>query len=195
MKRFASIALILAACAGPPAPPPASQPPQQVEVPGEENAIGTVKVTATTLNVRREASPAADVVAQVRKGERLALLASGDEWDRVRLGNGAVGFVSAQHVIREGAPRARRGCAPDSDYQFVKTPTPSFSDSGAHGMVTVEANVDSRGNVTSTRVIGNTTGDNSLGGLAEGEIRQAKFSPPVRNCVAKAFIFTYKRAF
>jgi len=152
-------------------------------------------VSANTLNVRREASASADVIAQVRKGERLALLSPGDEWDRIRLGTGEVGFVSAQHVIREGILRSRRGCPADADYQFVKTPTPAFSDSSAHGIVTVEANVDMRGNVTSARVVNNTTGDEALGVLAEREIREAKFSPPVRNCVPKAFIFTYKRSF
>ena len=47
-----------------PAPAPAPQ-----EAPGAERAIGTVRVTATTLNVRREASASSEVVAQVRKGE------------------------------------------------------------------------------------------------------------------------------
>jgi len=55
--------------------------------------------------------------------------------------------------------------------------------------------VDTRGNVTSAKVVSNTTGDDSLGALAEREIRGAKFTPPIRNCVAKAFIFTYKRSF
>ncbi len=192
MRRLLVVSLILAACSAPTPPAPVAQP---TEVPGEEKAIGTVKVAATTLNVRREAAASSEVIGQVRRGERLALLAAGDEWDRVRLGNGAVGFVSSQHVIREGAARARRGCPADADYQFVKTPTPSFSDSSAHGIVTVEANVDLRGNVTSARVLSNTTGDEALGILAQREIRQAKFSPPIRDCVAKAFIFTYKRSF
>ncbi|HEY8132688.1 MAG TPA: SH3 domain-containing protein [Thermoanaerobaculia bacterium] len=192
MRRFLLLSLMLAACSTPPPPGPVTQP---TEVPGAEKAMGTVKVTATTLNVRREAAATSDVIGQVRKGERLSLLTAGDEWDRVRLGNGVVGFVASQHVIREGTTRARRGCPADADYHFVKTPTPSFSDSSAHGIVTVEANVDARGNVTSTRLLTNTTGDESLGFLAEREIRQAKFSPPVRDCVAKAFIFTYKRSF
>ncbi|PYQ57614.1 MAG: hypothetical protein DMF58_17890 [Acidobacteria bacterium] len=191
MKGLLLFTLIFAACSTPTPHPPAPQP----EVPGQEQAIGTVKVSANTLNVRREASASADVIAQVRKGERLALLSAADEWDRIRLGTGEVGFVSAQHVIREGVSRSRRGCPADTDYQFVKTPTPAFSDSSAHGIVTVEANVDVRGNVTSARAVNNTTGDEALGVLAEREIRQAKFSPPIRNCVPKAFIFTYKRSF
>lgn len=159
-----------------------------------EKAIGTVRVTANSLNVRREASASAAVIAQVRKGDRLTLLSADDEWYRVRLGNGDVGFVSAQHVLREGTPR-RRGCAPDSDFSFAKSPVPAFPENPAHGLVAVEANVDARGNVTSTRVITNTTGDESLAKLAAREIRDAKFVSPVRNCVAKPFIFTYKRSF
>jgi TonB family protein len=191
VKRLLAIVLLLAACSTPTPPAPAPSP--QAEVPGVEKAIGTVRVTATTLNVRREASASSEVVAQVRKGERLALLTAGDQWHRVRLANGAIGFVSVDHVIREGA--ARRGCAADADFQFVKTPTPDLREGAAHGIVTVDANVDTRGNVTSTRVVSNTTGDESLGALAEREIRSAKFTPPIRNCVAKAFIFTYKRSF
>lgn len=71
----------------------------------------------------------------------------------------------------------------------------SFSDSGAHGAVVVEATVNAKGVVTSTRVISNATGDESLAFLAQKEIRAAKFSPPIRGCVPRAFIFTYRRTF
>ncbi|HEX9492960.1 MAG TPA: SH3 domain-containing protein [Thermoanaerobaculia bacterium] len=193
MKRFVVVVVLLAACSAPPPPAPSPQP-AEMQAPAAEKAIGTVRVTATTLNVRREPAASAEVIGQVRKGERLALLVAGDQWDRVQLANGAIGFVSVDHVLREG--RARRGCPADSDFQFTKTPTPSFSDNGnAHGIVTVDASVDTHGNVTATKIVTNTTGDQSLGVLAEREIRDAKFSPPIRNCVAKAFIFTYKRSF
>src|SRR5262249_1671068 len=149
----------LAACAAPPPPAPAPA----LQAPGEEKPIGTVRVTATTLNVRREAAASSEVVAQGRRGERLALLTAGDQWLRVRLGNGAIGFVSVDHVIREGVPR-RRGCAPDADFSFLRTPVPDLRENGtAHGIVMVDANVDTKGNVTSTKVVGNTTGDASLG--------------------------------
>ncbi|HUJ15553.1 MAG TPA: SH3 domain-containing protein [Thermoanaerobaculia bacterium] len=195
MKKILFLVLVaFAACSTPTPPQPEAAP--QPQAPAGEKAIGTVKVTATMLNVRRDASSSSDIVAQVRRGERLALLSESPDWDRIRLGNGDIGFVSVPYVIREGAPaRARRGCAADADYAFVKTPTPSFSDSSAHGIVSVEATVDAHGNVTATKVIDNTTGDESLATLAEREIREAKFSPPVRNCVPKSFIFTYKRSF
>jgi uncharacterized protein YgiM (DUF1202 family) len=196
-KIFFIVLVAFAACSTPTPPQPEAAPPQP-GAPAEEKPIGTIRVTATLLNVRREASSASDVLAQVRKGERLPLLpSSNDEWFRVRLGTGVIGFISAQHAIREGAPaRARRGCPADADYAFVKTPVPAFSDTNnAHGIVTVEANVDTKGNVTSTKVVGNTTGDDALSTLAEREIRSATFAPPIRNCVPKPFIFTYKRSF
>ena len=191
MKRFLVALLILAACASPQPPAPETAPSQPA---AEEKAIGTVRVTATTLNVRREASGSSEVIKQVRKGEKLALLSTSEDWDRVRLASGEVGFVSVLHVIREGT-KARKGCPADSEYEFVKTPTPAFSDSGAHGIVTVDATVDTKGSVTATKVVNNTTGDEALGALTEREIRGATFKPPIRNCVPKTFIFTYKRSF
>ena len=81
MKRFLVAALLLgAACS---TPPPAPETTPQPQPAGQEKAIGTVKVTATTLNVRREASSTSEVIAKVNKGDRLALLSVSDDWDRV----------------------------------------------------------------------------------------------------------------
>jgi len=175
-------------------PAPAPQPVPEAQ-PQPENAVAKMRVTASVLNVRKDQSLKSDVIGQARKGDRVDLLSYGDEWDRVRLADGTIGYVSVLYVIREGS-RSRKGCPADAEFSFAKTPTPSFSDSPMpHGIVTVDANVDARGNVTSTRVVSNTTGDESLGAMAEREIRQAKFIAPIRNCVSKPFIFTYKRSF
>jgi len=197
MKRFAIGIVLLAACAAPPpAPAPVPAPAPQSQPVPEERALGTVRVSASTLNVRAEAAASADIVSHARRGETLAVLEDSGDWLRVRLPGGAVGWVSSQHVVREGAAaRPRHGCPPDSDFSFLKPPKPAFSDSSAHGMVVIEAGVDAKGRVASTRVVSNSTGDPSLASLAENELRDAAFSPPVRNCVAKSFIYTYKRAF
>ena len=194
----ALVLLTLAGCGGSaPAPEPSVTPAHDAGTGVPEKVIGSVKVSAATLNVRAEANGNAAILGHTRRGERLSVLADSGEWLRVRLGDGTVGWVSSQHVVREGAtarPR-RAGCPPDSDYSFVTTPKPEFSQSQAHGIVKVDASVDAKGNVTSTRVVSNSTGDESLGVLAEREIHGARFSPPVRNCVGKAFIFSYKRSF
>lgn len=197
MKRLLILIAIAAACSSP-APQPAVEPSSEPATPSAEPAIGSVRVTASSLNVRREPSATSDVVRQVKKGTILTLLASDGTWMRVRLQDGSIGFVSAQHVTRDtgrSATRSRRGCPPDSEFRFEKTPTPNLSDSGAHGIVTIDALVDRNGNVKSTKVISNTTADPALAVMAEREIRGAKFVAPVKNCVTREFIYTYKRSF
>lgn len=201
MKRVAFV-LFFAACAAPPpatapAPPPA--PAAAPQAPASEQAIGTGRVNASLLNVRSEPSTSGAIIGHTRRGERVTILGESGQWLRVRTGGGETGWVSSQHVARDDAaaapPRGRRGCPPDSDYRFVNAPRPSFNDNGPHGVVTIEANVDARGSVTSTRVVSNTTGNDELAAIAAREVSIAKFAPPVRNCVARAFIFTYRRAF
>jgi TonB family protein len=199
MKRLAAVVLVLAACASPAPPPAETVPePQPVAVPKQEAAIGTVRVTTSVLNVRKDGSLSSAVIAQVKKGDRLALLADDDQWMRVRIADGTTGYVSAPLVKREGVQqsRARKGCPADADYSFAQAPLPSFSDRAtAHGIVTVDATVDTKGNVTSTKVISNSTGDETLAFLAEREIQKAKFVAPIRNCAPRPFIFTYTRTF
>lgn len=164
-----------------------------------EKVIGTVRVTASALNVRREASGDAEVITQVKKGTSLDVLAEEDDnWTKVKLAGGQVGWVASRFVSSGAAStktRAKKNTSCDSDYAFVETPTLAFSDRARPGMVVVEASVNTKGVVTKTKVVSNTTGEESLAFLAEKEIKGAKFSPPIRNCVPRAFIFTYRRTF
>jgi len=164
-----------------------------------------VRVTASSLNVRREPSGDADVLTQVKRGTELAVLLAGESWTNVRLSDGTTGWVASRFIARDGQPRpggrsksaarGRTGCPPDSDYAFVDTPALRGSDAQASGLVVIEAMVNTKGIVTSTKVISNTTGDESLAFLAEREIKSATFSPPIRNCMPRSFIFTYRRTF
>jgi TonB family protein len=132
----------------------------------------------------------AEVIAKVRKGESVSILEDAGEWVRVRLAGGRIGWVAESFLDRGGK---RAGC--ESDYEFVEAPTPSFNERGPHGIVVVEATVNAKGIVTSTKILSNSTGDPALAARAEKEIRAAKFSPPMRNCVPRAFFFTYRRTF
>ncbi|HEX6975863.1 MAG TPA: SH3 domain-containing protein [Vicinamibacterales bacterium] len=191
--------LIVLRCAAPPPPEPVAQPvAEPAAAPAEEKVTGTVKVTASALNVRSEASADAEVVAQVKKGESLAVLHEDESWMKVRLADGSTGWVASRFVSRGGEKKKaakKGGCPPDSDFAFTETPTLAFSDSGAHGLVVVEANVKVKGTVTSTKIVSNATGDEALAFLAQREIQSAKFSAPIRGCVPRAFIFTYRRTF
>jgi len=205
MKRVAMVLLLVACSAAPPTPAPVPAPapaPEKPQPTSTETPIGTGRVNASVLNVRSEPSLQGDVVGHARRGERVTILGDSGAWLRVRTGGGEVGWVSSQHIARDDvaaaspAPsRGRRGCPPDSDYRFLTPPRPSFSENGPHGVVTIEASVNAQGTVTSTKVVSNTTGDEALATIAAREVTAAKFAPPVRNCVTRAFLFTYRRAF
>ena len=201
MRRLLLILAFAAACATPPPPAPVAaptNPPPPPPTPVAERVLRTVRVTASALNVRKEPSGDAEVIAQVKKGTELGVLQDEDGWVKVRVGDGGIGWVAARFVSggeRVGAAGKTKKGGCESDYAFEKAPTPSFSEDGAHGLVVVEANVNTKGVVTSTKVISNGTGDEALAFLAEREIKSAKFSPPIRNCVPRAFIFTYRRTF
>lgn len=196
-------AAILAGCGSTPAPAPPSAPtPPPTPVPASAApSSALLYVTGSSVNVRREGSTSADILGQVQRGDRLTLLQSGADWMQVRLANGTTGYVARSLVSTTppssaAASRPRRGnCPGDSDFRFLTTPTPAFAENGPHGLVVVEATVDTRGSVTATRVVSNDTGEPALGPLVEREIRAAKFAPPIRDCAPKAFIYTYKRTF
>ncbi len=197
LAAAAAVSLSLLSCQAPP-PPPTQPAPAPAPAPAAAAPIGTVRVTASALNVRADASTNADVIAQVKRGERMALLEETESWMKVKLSTGQTGWAASRFLDREGqkpTARKRGRCPADSDFAFATTPTPNLSDSPKHGLVVVDATVDTRGNVVSTKVVQNSTGDDALAFLTEREIRAAKFIPPVRNCAAKAFIFTYKRTF
>jgi len=196
--------LVVCSCAAPPPPAPVAAPELPAPVPpapAEEVVSGTVRVMASALNVRREPAADGEVIAQVKKGTALGVLQSDESWMKVRLADGSTGWVAERFVSREGASQkkrahAKRGsCPADSDFAFLETPMPAFSDSGAHGLVVVEATVNTKGSVTSTKVISNATGDEALAFLAAREIKSAKFSPPIRDCGPRAFVYTYRKMF
>jgi TonB family protein len=196
--------LVVCSCAPPPPPAPVAAPEMptpQPAAPAEEIVSGTVRVTASALNVRQEPSADGEVIAQVKKGTALGVLKSDESWMKVRLADGSSGWVAERFVAREGASQKKRpvakrgGCPADSDFAFLEMPTPAFADRGAHGLVVVEATVNTKGAVTSTNVVSNATGDESLAFLAVREIQSAKFSPPIRDCGPRAFVYTYRKMF
>lgn len=202
---FLVVALFLVcSCAAPPPSAPVAapvMPAAETPVPVEESVTGTVRVTASALNVRREPVANAEVIAQVKKGTSLGVLRSDESWMKVRLADGSTGWVAERFVARDGVSQKKRAsgkrgsCPPDSDFAFLEMPMPAFSDSGAHGLVVVEATVNAKGIVTSTKLVANATGDEALAFLTEREIKSAKFSPPIRNCGPRAFIYTYRKMF
>lgn len=196
-KLFVALALFAFACgtsttveAPPHAPAPAAPAPAPA-------AAQTLYVTASSVNVRRDPSMAGEVLKQAKKNDALTQLSTMEDWTKVQLTDGTVGWVASRFVSQSrssATPTAKAGC--NTDFAFVKTPKPSFVEGATtHGLVVVDAYVSASGDVTSTKVITNETGDSKMAAMAEKEIKSAKFEAPKRGCVARAFIFTYKRSF
>ena len=183
MRPFLALLVLvcLATCAPAPAPvgPPVASAPPLPSAPAEE-VTRTVYVTASALNVRSEPSTQGDIVSTAKRGAALTVVQNGDEWLKVRLADGREGWVAERFVGTEAETRksVKRDC--ESDYSFIQTPSLSFTEQDAHGLVVVEATVNTRGVVTATKVISNSTGNKEAGALAEKEIRSAKFSPPIQ---------------
>lgn len=201
---IAGAVLIVAGCQSVPPASPVEPVASETEtvVATEPALIGIVTVNASALNIRSEPSMSGEILTQVDRGEDLPLLEVRESWMLVRLPDGRTGWGASRFFLRDGEKPAsgvqRRGnCPPDSDFAFATEPTPTFSDweRGDRGDVVVEVHVDAEGNVTSTKVISNATGDESFASRAEQEIASATFIAPVRNCVPREFIYTYKRTF
>jgi hypothetical protein len=168
------------------------------ETPGEtiavvadapDTPIGMARVTATNLNVRSGPSTSDAIVSSVRRNQRVTLLGRNGEWARVRVASGEPGWVAARYL------REEKGCPPDRDFEVLESAPLTFSDSGAKGSVIVEATVGGDGIVNATKVISNETGHETLAELAALEVMKMRFRAPVRNCVERKFIYTYRRTF
>ncbi len=197
-KLFAGFALFAFACGTSTtveAPPPPE--PSPSVAPAILPAKTTVYVTASSVNVRRDPSMAGEVLKQAKKNDALTQLSTMEDWTKVQLADGTIGWVASRFVSQSrssATPVAKAGC--NTDFAFIKTPKPSFVEGATtHGLVVIDAYVSASGDVTSTKVITNETGDSKMASLAENEIKSAKFEAPKRSCVARAFIFTYKRSF
>lgn len=169
-------------------PEPAAE---EIEVPVEavEEAIGTARVNASALNIRKDASPSGELLGRAARNERVEVLARGREWTRVRTAAGVKGWAATRYL------REEKRCLPDRAFSILDAPPMSFSDSGAHGTVVVEATVGTDGNVAAAKIVSNDTGDEALGEIALSEMKRATFSPPVKDCAPRRFIYTYRRTF
>lgn len=189
LVRFVLILLVAGCASAPPELETADTSPEPEVVSAPTEPVGTVRVTASKLNVREAPHAQATVVATLRKGEKVALLETADRWHRLLLADGKSGWVSAEFV------REVKGCPSDRDFRLVAPPAIAFTETDRHGVVTVEAEVSTKGEVIRTRVTSNTTGESTLASIAEKEIRSARFDAPVKNCRAQRFVYVYRKSF
>jgi TonB family protein len=174
----------------PPSPPPVAAAPTAPLEENEPATLFTVRVTASRLNVRRGPSTGTAVVAKVKRGTTLGVVAEQPGWVEVHLADGGNGWLAARYVDRQ------EPCEPDRALpEVLDAPPLSFSEDGPHGTVVIEAHVGADGTVVSTRVAENSTGSAELEERAEAELARMKFLAPVRHCRRVPFIYEYRRSY
>jgi TonB family protein len=178
IRRLIAFILLLAACRH----EPAITTPTDTREPIEVAYVG-----APELQVHAKANDASPIITTYLNGESVSLLARNGDWVEVRTA-GASGWAHAADLMNAASAASEE-----------KNPTPKFRtppspvvEPGAHGEVYIEANVNDQGEVTSSKIIVNTTGSETLAAQNEAALRRARFYPIVQKGNRVPFVYYYR---
>lgn len=171
MKRFLLLALLVA-CSKPEDPIPTDT----------REAIAVQYVGAPEAAVHKWAKEDSEVVAKFLNGESVSIMSRKGEWSEVRTGGGT-GWVKTADLTN--APDAE----PTPRFRHIPSPVTA---PGAKGTVYIEAQVNTEGDVTSSKVISNTTGSIELAIKNQAALERAKFHPIVVKGARKPFVYYYR---
>jgi TolB-like protein len=79
-----------------PTPTPTSTPKDKLKATAQ--SVGVVETQRDPLNIRRGPGKQYKVIAKAAKGEKLIIIESSGEWDKVQLQNGIVGYASNEFI-------------------------------------------------------------------------------------------------
>jgi hypothetical protein len=179
MKHLPLLLLFAAACA--------NEQPAVTATMDTRPAIRVMYVGAPELTVREQATDNAPVITTYSNGEAISILADKGEWVEVRTGDRAGWAKKADLTTAEGKTQAEDNPEP----KFRKMPLPVSAPS-AHGEIYIEADVNTDGDVVSTRIITNTTGSASLASQNEAALKTGKFHPIVIKGERKKFKYYHR---
>ncbi|HEX7153812.1 MAG TPA: SH3 domain-containing protein [Thermoanaerobaculia bacterium] len=180
MKYFAVFALLFIACKN-------DTPVVDTSTIDTRTPIGVRFVGAPELPVREKADDAAPVLATYQQGESLSVLTEKGEWVEVRTGERSGWVKAADLVTGEQRDQAEENPEP----KFRKPPLPVTAP-GIRGEVYIVAEVNTDGDVTSTKILENTTGSPDIAAKNEAVLRAAKFYPIVKNGQKRKFEYYHK---
>lgn len=150
-------------------------------------AIATGYVGAPELAVHEKDSDASPVITTFLNGESVSILGRKGDWVEIRTTGGSGWAHAADLTSAEEAKKQEENPTP----RFQRPPSP-VTQPGAHGTVYIEAAVNNEGEVTSTKIITNTTGSPSLAEQNAAALRQARFYPIVQKGEKKDFLYYYR---
>jgi outer membrane biosynthesis protein TonB len=167
MKRYAVLAVLLAACAR--EAPVTDTTPTETREP-----ISIAYVGSPELPVRERAEDSAPILATYGNGEAVSILAEKGDWVEVRTGDRTGWAKKSDLTTAEAKQEAETNPQP----KFRVMPMPVSAPS-AHGEIYIEADVNTDGDVTALRMVQNTTGSEVLGTQNLDALRHARFYPIV----------------
>ena len=163
MKQLALL-LLLAACS--------AETPVATETVDTRAAIGVMYVGSPELPVRQQPNDAAAVITTYSNGEAISILAEKGEWVEVRTGDRA-GWAKKADLTTADRKLANEE---NPEPKFRRMPLPVSAPS-ARGEIYIEADVNTDGDIVSTRIITNTTGSVALAAQNESALKSARFYP------------------
>jgi len=167
MKRIAFAALFFSVCC--------HSEPVVTETVDTREPIGVWYVASPELPVREQPNDTAPVIATYQNGEALPVLTQKGEWAEVRTGDRAGWAKMSDLTNAQGKKELEENPSP----RFRIMPLPVTAPS-AHGEVYIEADVNSDGDVLSTRILVNTTGSPVLASQNASALMAAKFYPIIQ---------------
>ena len=149
--------------------------------------IRVAYVGAPELQVREQANDTAPVMATYQNGEAISVLAEKGEWVEVRSGDRSGWAKNADLTDAAGKDQAENN--PDPKFRVVPMPVSAPS---SHGEIYIEADVNSDGEITATRILENTTGSPALAEQNAAALKNGKFYPVVIKGERQGFLYYHR---
>ena len=144
-------------------------------------------VGAPELPVREQPNDTAAVIATYSNGEAISVLAEKGDWVEVRTGDRAGWAKLAELTDAEGKEKAENN--PDPKFRVIPMPVSAPS---SRGEIYIEAEVNSDGEITATRILENTTGNAALAEQNARALQNGKFYPIVVKGERKKFKYYHR---
>lgn len=168
MKRMAVFLFLLAACKG-------QETVTDTGVMDTREPIAVKYVGGPELPVREQPNDTAPVIATYQNSEAISVLADKGEWLEVRTGDRAGWARAADLTDAAGAEKQEEN--PEPKFRVMPMPVSAPS---ARGEIYIEADVNTDGEITATRMLVNSTGSPALAAQNLAALKTAKFHPIVQ---------------
>jgi uncharacterized protein YgiM (DUF1202 family) len=149
--------------------------------------IGVLYVGAPELPVREKADEASNTIVTYQQGESVSVLTEKGEWAEVRTGERSGWVKRADLVTAEERDKAEADPQPK-----FRTPPLPVTAPGIRGELYIVAYVNTDGDVTSTKILQNTTGSEVIALKNEAVLKGAKFYPIVKNGERRKFEYYHR---